>query len=421
MRLTNAAIGLAMIVASGFGAGLAGPAEAGTTVPNGTFEGGFTGGKVTCWNVDAPATTRLTVTPNSHSGVAGYAIGHGRPGTRQVIASDRTDRCRIPVTAGRPYTVGLWQSSTAGAKLVVTAYSPAAGWKPWVTGPGWPAAGLRDYRVDLPPVPAGVTAVSLGVSAPADSTVVLDDVSVTGRNVTESAAVGGILLRTSFPRGTALVTNEFAYWSPKNPKSVVSPDWEMTSGSLFARGGAGYTGRVDAVQADAASRAGTDSAIFRLNTRNYSFGNVAVTTRLNVARLSATKATPKVAWDGVHIFLHYQSQFELYYASVARRDGVSVIKKKCRGGKTNGGSYYEISPEIKGQAIPYGKALPVGATIRTNPNGSVTISLLRGGRTVVTATDTGVGCAPITRPGATGLRGDNAEFTFADFAVRRLG
>jgi hypothetical protein len=47
----------------------------------------------------------------------------------------------------------------------------------------------------------------------------------------------------------------------------------------------------------------------------------------------------------------------------------------------------------------------------------VTITASINGLVVKKVTDTGVGCAPITTPGATGIRGDNADFTFDDYTV----
>jgi hypothetical protein len=128
-----------------------------------------------------------------------------------------------------------------------------------------------------------------------------------------------------------------------------------------------------------------------------------------------------VDWDGVHIFLHYQSQYELYYASVARRDGHVVIKKKCKGGPSNGGSYYPLdNSEISGLPFPLGTWRAVGASVRTNADGTVTIVLYRDGKAYTSATDTGIGCAPITNAGATGIRGDNAEFEFNNFTISPL-
>jgi hypothetical protein len=134
---------------------------------------------------------------------------------------------------------------------------------------------------------------------------------------------------------------------------------------------------------------------------------------------SADPDTPAVDWDGVHIWLHYVDQYELYYASVNRRDGSVVIKKKCRGGDDNGGTYYELA-SASGFPVPLGAWQQVGASIQTNADQTVTIKLYREGRQLIEATDTGVGCAAITAPGAVGVRGDNLDFDLDDFTVSAL-
>jgi hypothetical protein len=195
----------------------------------------------------------------------------------------------------------------------------------------------------------------------------------------------------------------------------------MTSGSLFANGGAYWTGVPDVANPNSTSSNGTDSAIFRLTTQRANFGDVAVSFTLHNNGLSSTTTTPPVAWDGVHIFLHYQTEESLYYASVNRRDGHVVIKKKCPGGPSNGGTYYELGPgEIANHPIPFGTNQNVGATVADNSDGSVTLTLSLGGTKIVSATDTGVGCSPITQPGKVGIRGDNDNFTFSGFTVSSL-
>ena len=93
-----------------------------------------------------------------------------------------------------------------------------------------------------------------------------------------------------------------------------------------------YWNYSDDEEPNADSSGGNNSAIFRLTTRSKSFGNVRVGFRLYQNKLVSTPSTTAVAWDGVHIFLRYQSRESLYYASVNRRDGRVVIKKKCMGG-----------------------------------------------------------------------------------------
>jgi hypothetical protein len=219
----------------------------------------------------------------------------------------------------------------------------------------------------------------------------------------------------SYPDG--LITNEYAYWNPGSARSRISHTWELTSGSLFARGATGWTGVPDDIEPNAASSKGTDSAIFRMNTKRADFGDVTVSMRLLVNRLTSTRSTPRVAWDGVHIFLRYQSQYNLYYASVARRDGTVVIKKKCVGGPDNGGTYYELTRYVPGHAIPLGSWHPVAASVHNDTGGSVTVKLYRDGTLLAAGVDRGVGCAPIRSAGAVGIRGDNADIQFDAFTV----
>jgi len=215
-----------------------------------------------------------------------------------------------------------------------------------------------------------------------------------------------------------LVTNEYAYWNPTLSSSVQSKDWEMTSGSLFSTGTALWTGTPDTANPNATSSNGTDSAVFRLTSKRADFGNVAVAFTVHNNGLTSTASTPPVAWDGLHIFLRYQSEYQLYYASVNRRDGHVVIKKKCAGGASNGGTYYELGPgEVSGHAIPFGTDQRVGASVVNNPDGTVTLTLNVDGTTLVTAVDNGVGCAPITAAGKVGIRGDNDDFTVTGFTV----
>jgi hypothetical protein len=43
--------------------------------------------------------------------------------------------------------------------------------------------------------------------------------------------------------------------------------------------------------------------------------------------------------------------------------------------------------------------------------------MVRHGKTVLEATDSGVGCAPITSAGRVGVRGDSTNFNVDDFQV----
>jgi hypothetical protein len=236
-------------------------------------------------------------------------------------------------------------------------------------------------------------------------------------SASRAPADDGILFAARFP-ASGLVTNEFAYWNSGDSRAHRSADWQMDSGSLFARSGAGSTGPPDVCNPDPTSSRCTDSAIFRLTTRRSDFADVRVSFRLRILRFLTTRATPAVPWDGVHIWLRYRSERQLYYASVARRDGHIVLKKKCPGGPSNGGTYYVLA-ERSGFPVSLARWRTVAAEALDLSGGGVLLRLQLGGRTLLTARDHGVGCAALRGPGHVGIRGDNAEFEFRAFVVRK--
>jgi hypothetical protein len=230
----------------------------------------------------------------------------------------------------------------------------------------------------------------------------------------------GDLFADNFTQPNGLITNEYAYFNPSDPSAVQSPLWETTSGSLFESDGAGWSGTPDNVSPNPTSSNGTDSAVFRLTTKPSNFGDVAVSFMLLNQGLSSTSSTPPVDWDGIHVFLRYQSEYNLYYASINRRDDTVVIKKKVPGGPSNGGTYYDLSPSVS-HVVPYNSWQLVRATVQNNADGSVTIKLYSGDTLLVSATDDGsIGGPPITAPGKVGIRGDNCDFKIDDFTVSDL-
>lgn len=216
-----------------------------------------------------------------------------------------------------------------------------------------------------------------------------------------------------------LIASEYAFWNPSDGNAKRSKDWDMTSGSLFAKGGKGWSGVPDEKPVDIAAALGNNSRDFRLTTRRQDFTDVSVRFKLvNIAQSAGVKF-PAQAWDGIHVFLRYQREETLYYASVNRRDKKAIIKKKVIGGPapSNGGTYYELTPYI-----PYdwkvGAEQSVEANVKTQPDGSVLIVLSVDGKEIARAVDDGkLGGPPIVAPGAVGIRGDNTHFTFNPFTV----
>ncbi|MBB4760828.1 hypothetical protein ACFQFC_32250 [Amorphoplanes digitatis] len=235
-----------------------------------------------------------------------------------------------------------------------------------------------------------------------------------------SAGTRGAPFRPSLGRKSGLVTNSYAYRNPRDRNARRSAVWEVTAGSLFAAGDSGDTGKIDDGAPGRRSDRFTGSAVFRMNTRRADFGDVEVAFDLNIAGQGSTSYTPAISYDGVHIWLRHRTQYHLYAVSVARRDGKVLIKKKCPGGPSNGGTYYVLGAQVPGYPILRNTWRPVSATVRNNPDGSVTVAGFIDGEPVVSAVDTGVGCAPITQVAAVGIRGDNTRFRFADFTVTQL-
>jgi hypothetical protein len=315
------------------------------------------------------------------------------------------------------YTVGVWYRSTRPVRLTVSVLDGTATWRTWLRGSAQPATDRwRRATLVTPAVPAGITKLTVGLALPAGTRMYADDASVTDAGAKPVPARSDVLFRASFPTADGLITNEFAHWNPNHADAQHSEQWDMTSGSLFASGGWAYTGPIDGRAPDARSKKHTDSAVFRLNTKAR-FNDVRVATTIRIGQFTSTPRTPAQAWDGVHLWLRYQTQYHLYVVSVARRDGRAVIKKKCPGGPSNDGTYHAISREVGGHPVAAGRSRTVAASVRTNANQTVTIELEVDGRRLMSATDNGIGCPAITTPGAVGIRADNTRFWFDDFTV----
>jgi hypothetical protein len=160
---------------------------------------------------------------------------------------------------------------------------------------------------------------------------------------------------------------------------------------------------------------GSGSQIFRLWTKRSDFANVKVEMDLRNNGFSGGGAFPAVSWDGVKLWLRRQGasgSVGLYTAEVNRRQGNVLIQKKCAGS-----SDYSILGQAGNLPARTGQWERVGGSVRNNPDGSVTLQVIRNGTVVLSATDTGAGCAPITSAGKVGVRADNTNFNFDNFTV----
>jgi hypothetical protein len=382
----------------------------------------------------------------------GLRITKYRNGDRKLLTSQTGNG--LPVIAGRQYDVSTWYKTDGVAQFVVYRKTSTGTWVFWAASSAQPKSSVwRRGIFTTPVVPAGTVGLSIGLALGSNGTLITDDydfgekgttsgVTTSLLTTTASSAsttvppttvppttapptttppttappsTGTVAFADTFTRPDGLITNEYAFWNPSAPDRITDPNWELTSGSLFALSGAANTGIPDNRDPNATSSNGTDSAIFRALTRRTDWTNVSVSMRLKHEGFVSTSTTPAVAWDGVHVMLRYASEESLYYASVNRRDGTTQIKKKVPGGTSNGGTYYTLA---SGRfTFQQGVWQDVQAKIVNQLDGTVLIQLWANGTLVASAIDNGVG-GPVIRVGRVGIRGDNSRFSFDDFTVR---
>jgi phage replication-related protein YjqB (UPF0714/DUF867 family) len=251
------------------------------------------------------------------------------------------------------------------------------------------------------------------------------------------------LFQDGFNGADGLITNEYAHW---NSDGILSPDWDMTSGTLFRQGNTAWTGAPDSAAPNKFSSDHTNSDAFRLNTRRSFAGNIKVSLALrNNSDIhdSNCGGTNDTCWHGVHIWLRHLTQYDLYYVSLNRADNKVVIKRKVPCGTENGGTYFVLKqngiPAIVTRAWSAGVWQHFSATIQTNSNGSVTIKVYDDDSDPNTpflqATDgggTNTGWSsvcgtpgsyptsqypPLTAAGSVGVRGDFDNFNVDDMRV----
>jgi hypothetical protein len=223
------------------------------------------------------------------------------------------------------------------------------------------------------------------------------------------------LLFDDFTGADGVITNHYAFWSPNDDSAFRSDIWEMESGCALRRDNTLWTGIPTSNLPNRDCSNGSGSQVFRLWTKR-SFQNVSVTFSLrNNGYVSGAEG--ERTWDGIKVWLRRQGgtgSVGLYTAEVNRRQGNLMIQKKCGGSDT-----YHILAQARpeGASASIGTWEKVGGSVKNQPDGSVKLTLMRHGQTVLEATDTGVGCTPITSGGRVGIRGDYTNFNADDFLV----
>ena len=272
----------------------------------------------------------------------------------------------------------------------------------------------RYGNVDASPAARRWTVDSDGTGEPSEPTDPNRD-PTTEQPVPGSPVDADALLFDDFTGPDGVITNHYAFWSPDDDTAFRDDIWEMESGCALRRNNMLWTGVPTSGLPNRTCSNGSGSEVFRLWTKR-SFTNVNVTFSLrNNGFVSGAEGAR--SWDGVKIWLRRQGgtgSVGLYTAEVNRRQGNLLIQKKCAGSDT----YHILSQgRPDGSAATIGDWEKVGGSITNQPDGSVRITLMRHGQTVLEATDSGVGCAPYRTGGRVGIRGDYTDFHADDFLV----
>jgi peptidoglycan/xylan/chitin deacetylase (PgdA/CDA1 family) len=102
-----------------------------------------------------------------------------KSGDAKLLQGMDLGMCAPPVNAGRSYTLGAWYKSTRSTQFEAYYRTSVGNWVYWVTAPALPAtATWKNATWTTPPVPAGATAVSFGLTADSAATVTTTGYSI---------------------------------------------------------------------------------------------------------------------------------------------------------------------------------------------------------------------------------------------------
>ena len=153
------------------------PRLRGSGVVNSRLTAAAAGGIPACFQTSQFGANRATFQYRPHAGPGGagaefVSLSRRRSGTAQLLPTLDLGACAPTVSAGRPYTLGVWYKATK--PVVFNAYyrTPLGTWKFWVTSPpisassGWTLASWT-----TPAVPPGASALSFGLAPSSAGTV----------------------------------------------------------------------------------------------------------------------------------------------------------------------------------------------------------------------------------------------------------
>ena len=161
-------------------------------------------------------------TADSHSGhwaerltITGYHSGDAT-----LLPQFDLGECSLPVRPGRSYTLGSWYQSTARTQYSVYYRTWTGRWVYWTSSPYLPASsGWAQARWATPPVPAGASGLSFGLSLFSNGSLTTDSYSFA---VTPPDAARRIVdwILVAMAAAAALIVAARAArrrWRPANP------------------------------------------------------------------------------------------------------------------------------------------------------------------------------------------------------------
>ena len=165
----------------------------------------------------------------------------------------------------------------------------------------------------------------------------------------------------------------------------------------------------------------TDSPMFRLIGRRHDFQDVRAT--LDFQHLGFLTDTKQRDWDGVNVWIRFQSQYSLYLATLNRRDGKIVVKKKehtPHDSSTNYGQYHTLAVEDMPFVVGEDQRLSLEAENIASDAVELRVRDARGAILLSYVDDGSVGGPALTAPGAVGVRGDNSRLLLQQLQVHPL-
>jgi peptidoglycan/xylan/chitin deacetylase (PgdA/CDA1 family) len=147
---------------------------------NGSLETATADGTPTCWQRGGYGTNeaRWTRVDQSHSGASAQRVEVTslEYGDQKLISRQDLGTCSPAVTPGIAYRVSAWYMTNAPSRLIVYLRDSAGGWSWWAQSPQLALRSTWGQATwTTPPMPAGTTAISIGLSVRDVGWALMDD------------------------------------------------------------------------------------------------------------------------------------------------------------------------------------------------------------------------------------------------------